>query len=50
MKINKEVWKKRGVYSVFWAWHLIYIVLALAVFLPYLVPDREPQAADRHRS
>jgi len=37
MKNNKIAWKRNGAYALFWLWHLVYVVLALAVFLPYLL-------------
>lgn len=47
MKINKENWKRNGAYGLFWLWHLIYTVLALAVFIPYLLmPMIEDVAKD----
>ncbi len=36
MKIEIKKWKKRGAYCLFWVWHLIYIILAIAAFLPYV--------------
>lgn len=37
MKINKETIKRRSAYVLFWSWHLIYTVLAVAVIFPYTV-------------
>ncbi|MCK5727465.1 MAG: TIGR02921 family PEP-CTERM protein [Thiotrichaceae bacterium] len=37
MKVNKETIKRRSGYSLFWAWHLIYTVLMVALIIPELI-------------
>lgn len=37
MKINKETIKRRTSYFIFWSWHLVYIIFALAVLAPFIL-------------
>jgi len=37
MKYNKETLQRRSSYFIFWSWHLVYVVFALAVLAPYIL-------------
>lgn len=36
MQIN-ETFKRRGIKTLFWSWHIIYVVIALALILPHVL-------------
>ena len=48
MKINLETIKRRSVKFIFWSWHLIYVIIAIALIIPFIfVPMFESIWDDR---